>query len=127
MTGFLLIFLEGNVYIIEVYGTYLSISLDQICSADDQTASQASSAIAINTSVRSLFAVAFSAFARDMYVGLEPHWAGTILALLATVFSLVPPLFFKYGVKLRAMSKWTPKLSPGPGSSPTEGYPERKL
>ncbi|KAK4507035.1 hypothetical protein PRZ48_000769 [Zasmidium cellare] len=106
--GFLLIFLEGNMYITEVFGTH------------------ASSAIAIDTSVRSLAAVAFSAFARSMYLGLEAQWAGTVLAILAMVFLLVPMVLFRYGVKFRAMSKWTPKLAPGSGSSPTEGYPESK-
>ncbi|KAF2172894.1 hypothetical protein M409DRAFT_62553 [Zasmidium cellare ATCC 36951] len=106
--GFLLIFLEGNMYIIEVFGTH------------------ASSAIAVNTSVRSLAAVAFPAFARSMYLGLEPQWAGTVLAILAMVFLLVPMTLLRYGVKFRAMSKWTPKLAPGSGSSPTEGYQESK-
>lgn len=72
--------------------------------------------MAINTSVRSLAAVAFSAFARSMYFGLEPQWAGTVLAILAMVFLAVPVVLIRYGVKFRAMSKWSPRLAEGSGS-----------
>lgn len=55
---------------------------------------------------RSLMSAAFPLFASDMFNNLGANVAASILAALATLFCVVPPLFTKYGRQIRAHSKF---------------------
>jgi DHA1 family multidrug resistance protein-like MFS transporter len=90
--GILVIFMQGLNYIIDVYMMF------------------ANSAIAANTLIRSLIGGAFPLFAVQMYHRLGVAWASSLLGFLSVAMIPIPVLFFFYGAKIRAMSKYTPKL-----------------
>lgn len=66
----------------------------------------AASALAGNTFLRSAFGAAFPLFARQMFVNMEIKWAGTLLGCFAAVLIPVPFLFYKFGARIRAKSKY---------------------
>ncbi|KAF2009630.1 MFS general substrate transporter [Aaosphaeria arxii CBS 175.79] len=66
----------------------------------------AASALAANSFARSYFAGAFPLFGVQMYENLGYQWATTVLAFLALAMAPFPPLFFKYGKKLRGKSRF---------------------
>ncbi len=90
--GIIMIFLQGLSYIIDVYLMY------------------ANSAIAANTFVRSLAGAGFPLFAGAMYRNLGVAWATSLLGFLCVAFIPAPILFFLYGKRIRAMSKFAPSL-----------------
>jgi DHA1 family multidrug resistance protein-like MFS transporter len=89
--GILVIFLQGVNYIIDVYGML------------------ANSAVAANTLIRSISAGAFPLFATQMYRNLGMAWASSVLGFIAAAMVPIPFLFFFYGARIRAMSKFSPK------------------
>ncbi|KAK2745389.1 hypothetical protein FQN57_003732 [Myotisia sp. PD_48] len=88
--GIIVIFLQGLNYIVDVYATVTN------------------SALAANTLVRSLSAAVFPLFGSRMYRGIGVPWAGSILGFLAVAMIPIPFLFYKYGARIRAMSKFIP-------------------
>ncbi|KIK59308.1 hypothetical protein GYMLUDRAFT_44678 [Collybiopsis luxurians FD-317 M1] len=68
----------------------------------------AASAFAANTIVRSLVAAAFPLFTVQMFEKLGINWASTLLGLVALVLCPMPFLFYKYGPRIRASSKFAP-------------------
>ncbi|PYH91440.1 MFS multidrug transporter [Aspergillus ellipticus CBS 707.79] len=90
--GILVIFMQGLNYIIDVYLMF------------------ANSAIAANTLIRSSLGGAFPLFATQMYNKLGVDWASSLLGFITIAMIPIPVLFFFYGKKLRAMSKFSPKL-----------------
>ncbi|PYH45629.1 MFS transporter [Aspergillus saccharolyticus JOP 1030-1] len=90
--GILVIFMQGLNYIIDVYLMF------------------ANSAIAANTLIRSSLGGAFPLFATQMYDKLGVDWASSLLGFITLAMIPIPILFFFYGKKLRAMSKFSPKL-----------------
>jgi MFS family permease len=56
--------------------------------------------------LRSSMSAAFPLFATDMYDALGANVASSILAALATVFCILPPLFSRYGRRIRGLSKF---------------------
>ncbi|KAG2421854.1 hypothetical protein HFD88_005830 [Aspergillus terreus] len=90
--GILVIFMQGLNYIIDVYMMF------------------ANSAIAANTLVRSSLGGAFPLFAVQMYHKLGVDWASSLLGFLTVAMIPIPIVFFFYGKKIRAMSKFTPKI-----------------
>ncbi|CCX11540.1 Similar to Polyamine transporter 4; acc. no. Q12256 [Pyronema omphalodes CBS 100304] len=66
----------------------------------------ASSALAANTILRSLFAASFPLFSMKLYSGLKSEWASSLLGFISVAFIPVPYLFWKYGPTLRQMSKF---------------------
>jgi len=72
---------------------------------------EANSALAANTFVRSLIAAVFPLFATFMYRDMGTQWATSLLAFLC--LTLVPATFFlyKYGAKIRELSKFAYNLS----------------
>lgn len=90
--GVFLIFLQGLSYIIDVYLMH------------------ANSAIAANTLLRSLAGGGFPLFASAMYHNLGVAWATSLLGFLTVAFLPVPILFFIFGKKLRALSKYSPDI-----------------
>jgi hypothetical protein len=90
--GILVIFMQGLNYIIDVYMMF------------------ANSAIAANTLVRSTLGGAFPLFATQMYTNLGVEWASSVLGFISVAMIPIPFLFFFYGAKIRAMSKFSPKF-----------------
>ncbi|RDW82201.1 MFS general substrate transporter-65 [Coleophoma cylindrospora] len=90
--GILMIFLQGLNYIIDVYMWH------------------ANSAIAANTLVRSFAGAGFPLFATAMYHTLGVPWATSLLGFLCVALIPVPILFFVYGKKIRAASKFAPSI-----------------
>lgn len=56
--------------------------------------------------LRSSMSAAFPLFATYMYNALGANVASSILAALATVFCILPPLFSRYGRRIQGMSKF---------------------
>jgi multidrug resistance protein len=90
--GILVIFMQGLNYIIDVYMMF------------------ANSAIAANTLIRSALGGAFPLFATQMYTNLGVDWASSVLGFITIAMIPIPILFFFYGARIRAMSRFTPKF-----------------
>lgn len=90
--GILVIFMQGLNYIIDVYMMF------------------ANSAIAANTLIRSSLGGAFPLIAVQMYHKLGVNWASSLLGFIAVAMIPIPIVFYIYGKKIRAMSKYSPKL-----------------
>ena len=90
--GILVIFMQGLNYIIDVYLMF------------------ANSAIAANTLIRSTLGGAFPLFAVQMYHKLGVDWASSLLGFITAAMIPIPIVFFIYGKRIRAMSKYSPKL-----------------
>jgi MFS family permease len=88
--GCMVPFWQGMSYLIDCYGFY------------------SNSAIAVNTFIRSLFGAFFPLFTHTMYKNLGVPWATSLLGFLCVAFLPVPILFYIYGAKIRAKSKWAP-------------------
>ncbi|MCJ1478148.1 hypothetical protein MMC13_006824 [Lambiella insularis] len=88
--GIMIIFMQGLNYIIDVYLMY------------------ANSALAANTLIRALSGAGFPLFATAMFDKLGVSWATSLLGFLTVAMSPVPILFFLYGKRIRALSKYNP-------------------
>ncbi|KAM5360478.1 hypothetical protein ACJZ2D_013707 [Fusarium nematophilum] len=66
----------------------------------------AASALAANAFVRCAFAAAFPLFGNQMYEKLNYHWASTLLAFLTVAMMPFPYIFFRYGKRIRAKSRF---------------------
>ncbi|KAF2168573.1 hypothetical protein M409DRAFT_36395 [Zasmidium cellare ATCC 36951] len=86
--GIMLITLQGMNYVIDCYAMY------------------ANSALAANTSIRYCLAAGFPLFANGMFHNLGVPWATSVLGFIALALLPVPLLFWKYGEKIRSMSKF---------------------
>lgn len=88
--------------------------------------SSAASAIAANTFLRSLFGAVFPLFATYMFDALGVNWAGTLLGCVALILVPIPVVFWKYGAKIRARSKFAPtaKAQPVPVDADEEDRAE---
>ncbi|PSK41078.1 hypothetical protein C7M61_000750 [Candidozyma pseudohaemuli] len=86
--GLLMIFLPCMNYIIDCYLLY------------------AASALAGNTFLRSAFGAVFPLFARQMFTNMTIKWASTLVGCLSVAMIPVPFLFYRYGVTIRAKSKY---------------------
>ncbi|KAH8706122.1 citrinin biosynthesis transporter CtnC [Phaeosphaeriaceae sp. PMI808] len=90
--GCMVPFWQGVSYLIDCYGFY------------------ANSALAVNTFFRSLAGAFFPLFTHAMYKNLGVPWATSLLGFLCVAFLPVPVLFYKYGARIRAKSKWNPTV-----------------
>ncbi|KAI9375631.1 major facilitator superfamily domain-containing protein [Aspergillus egyptiacus] len=90
--GILVIFMQGLNYIIDVYLMF------------------ANSAIAANTLIRSSMGGAFPLFSVQMYHKLGVAWASSLLGFITVAMIPIPIVFFFYGKKIRAMSRFSPQL-----------------
>lgn len=66
----------------------------------------AASAMACNGVVRSTMASVFPLFGLQMYKNMGIHWSTTMLALITAGFIPMPILFFIYGERIRAKSRF---------------------
>ncbi|PKS12618.1 hypothetical protein jhhlp_000826 [Lomentospora prolificans] len=87
-TGTILVFTGIFTFLVDAYPEY------------------AASALAANTFVRCLFAAIFPLFGSQMYERLGFQWGSSLLAFLTVVMVPFPYLFFKYGKKIRAKSRF---------------------
>lgn len=90
--GILVIWLQGLNYLIDVYLMF------------------ANSALSANTLIRSTVGGAFPLFANYMYNRLGVAWATSLLGFLSIAMIPIPFVFYFYGPKIRALSRYTPKL-----------------
>ncbi|KAL2755339.1 hypothetical protein ACRALDRAFT_1033541 [Sodiomyces alcalophilus JCM 7366] len=67
---------------------------------------QAASALAAKTFIRSFWGAGVVLFTRQMYNRLGYQWASSLLAFLALACCAIPFLFWTYGARIRAMSKY---------------------
>lgn len=106
LTGFGLmsIFLQALNYLVDAYLLF------------------AASAIAGNTFLRSIAGAVFPLFARYMYEAMGIQWASTLLGCVAAVLVPIPIVFYLYGHKIRAKSKFapTPPAEEGQGEEAVE-------
>lgn len=105
--GVLMIFIQGFNYIIGRHSKKPPTG----CPTDsweDVYTLYANSAIAANTFVRSFCGAAFPLFATQMFHNLGVPWASSLLGFLTVTMIPVPILFYIYGKKIRAMSKYSP-------------------
>ncbi|KAJ5105863.1 hypothetical protein NUU61_003210, partial [Penicillium alfredii] len=72
----------------------------------DSYLSYSASALAAIAFLRALLAGTFPLFTRQMFHGLGANVAVSVLAAVATVFCLVPPLFLCYGERIRRKSRF---------------------
>ncbi|KAI8634234.1 major facilitator superfamily transporter [Xylariaceae sp. FL1651] len=92
LTGFglLTIFLQALNYLVDAYLMF------------------AASAIAGNTFLRSLFGAVFPLFATYLFNGIGIQWASTLLGAIAAILVPIPAIFYLYGHKIRAKSRFAP-------------------
>ncbi|KAE8138569.1 MFS multidrug transporter [Aspergillus pseudotamarii] len=72
----------------------------------DSYLSYAASGLAAVASLRAILSATFPLFARQMFSALGNNVAVSILAAVGTVFCVIPPLFGRYGTRIRANSKF---------------------
>ncbi|KAJ6544474.1 MFS polyamine transporter [Mycena capillaripes] len=85
-----LIFISFLSYLVETYLMY------------------SATAFAANTFCRSLVAAAFPLFTVQMFSKLGVNWAATLLGGVGLLLAPSPFLFYKYGARIRASSKFAP-------------------
>ncbi|WEW55571.1 hypothetical protein PRK78_001002 [Emydomyces testavorans] len=101
LTGFglLVIFLQSLNYIIDAYLLF------------------AASAIAANALLRSVAAAGFPLFSQYMasllsfFNGMGVNWAGTLLGCVAAALAPIPLVFYLYGHRIRAKSKFSAQFT----------------
>ncbi|KAK9316421.1 major facilitator superfamily domain-containing protein [Lipomyces starkeyi] len=86
--GFCLLYNSANNYLVDSYQHH------------------AASALAAKTFLRSLWGAAVPLFTIQMYHRLGNEWAGSLLAFIALACCLIPYLFYIFGARIRARSKY---------------------
>ncbi|OAL36274.1 hypothetical protein AYO20_04432 [Fonsecaea nubica] len=89
-SGIMLIFTNAVAFLVDIY------------------LQSAASAMAASTIVRSLVAAGFPLAAPRMYKSLGTPWATSVLGFLCVLAIPAPFLFYRYGRKLRQMSRFAP-------------------
>ncbi|KAI5463694.1 major facilitator superfamily domain-containing protein [Mariannaea sp. PMI_226] len=67
---------------------------------------QAASALAAKTCIRSFWGAGVVLFTEQMYDRLNDQWASTLLAFISLACCLIPFLFWNFGARIRARSKY---------------------
>ncbi|QRV87327.1 major facilitator superfamily transporter [Ceratobasidium sp. AG-Ba] len=80
------VYISANSYIIDTYQRYTA------------------SAVAAKTFLRSIVGATVPLWVNQMYAGMKPQWASTLLAFLAILAMPIPFIFFRYGDSIRARS-----------------------
>ncbi|KAI5954262.1 NAG4 [Candida jiufengensis] len=86
--GFCCLYNPANNYIVDSYQHY------------------AASALAAKTFVRSIWGACVPLFTIQMYHRLGYQWASSLMAFISLACCLIPYLFFFYGARIRAFSKY---------------------
>ncbi|KAL8736600.1 MAG: hypothetical protein Q9181_002323 [Wetmoreana brouardii] len=106
LTGFglLSIFLQALNYLVDAYLMF------------------AASAIAANTFLRSICGAVFPLFSTYMFKALGVNWAGSLLGFVALALVPIPIVFWKFGARIRARSKFAPTMPKNmPGAAASSG------
>jgi DHA1 family multidrug resistance protein-like MFS transporter len=90
--GIMLPFLSGTAYLIDVYLL------------------NANSALAANICIRSMSAAVFPLFGKPMYERLGVAWATSLLAFFCVALIPFPIVLWRYGEKIRGLSKYSFEL-----------------
>lgn len=72
----------------------------------DSYQNYAASALAAKTFMRSFWGAGFVLFTTQMYHRLGDQWASSLIAFIALACCAIPFVFFFYGAKIRAHSKY---------------------
>ncbi|CAH0047060.1 unnamed protein product [Clonostachys solani] len=72
----------------------------------DSYLSYASSGFAAMSFLRAILSAVFPLFTQKMYAGLNANVATSVLAVVSTVFCIIPPLFIRMGARIRKRSKF---------------------
>lgn len=86
--GFIFLYNSANNYIVDTYQH------------------QAASALAAKTFIRSFWGASTVLFTEQMYTRLGLQWASSLLAFIALACCAIPYIFYFYGAKIRAHSKF---------------------
>jgi MFS transporter, DHA1 family, multidrug resistance protein len=86
------------------FNTILQASLNYLI---DTFTKFAASAVAASTFTRCLFAGCFPLFITPLYHNLGVDWGTTIFACIAAAMVPVPFVFYVWGKRTRAYSKWS--------------------
>ncbi|GAP90903.2 putative polyamine transporter 2 protein [Rosellinia necatrix] len=86
--GFIFIYNSANNYLVDAYQH------------------RAASALAAKTFLRSLWGAAVVLFTTQLYHRLGDQWAGTLLAALSLLCCAIPFLFWRFGARIRARSRY---------------------
>lgn len=73
---------------------------------------QSASAIAANSVARYAFSAAVPLFTQQMFGALDVGPGGSLIAGVATLLSVVPFVFWKYGKQIRRRSRFAEKVDP---------------
>ena len=91
--GFFTIFQSALNYLIDTFRVY------------------SASAIAANTFLRSILALAFPLFINPMYSALGIGWATSVFGFFAVCLIPIPFLFYKFGPAIRRRGKFSAEIS----------------
>ncbi|KII92919.1 hypothetical protein PLICRDRAFT_134932 [Plicaturopsis crispa FD-325 SS-3] len=72
----------------------------------DSYGEYASSAISAQGFIRNMLSASFPLYGRQMFVNMHYQWAGTLLALIATLMVPLPFILMKYGERIRERSPY---------------------
>jgi multidrug resistance protein len=86
--GLVMLFLGITAYLTDCYSEY------------------STSALAACALLRSLFGAGFAVFAESMYESMGTPWATSVLGFVALALALLPPFFYRYGARIRSVSKF---------------------
>lgn len=86
--GLILLFLGITSYLTDCYGVF------------------GASALAANAVLRSLFGAVFPLFSTDLYHSLGVSWATSLLGFVALAMAPLPWVFYRFGPRIRARSKY---------------------
>lgn len=91
--GLSVVFQGALVYLVDVYEVY------------------AASSVAANTMLRCLASGVFALFSNQLYNGLGPGWASTLLGIILAVMVPIPWVFYFFGEKIRKRDPFRKQLS----------------
>ncbi|KND89935.1 putative MFS-type transporter [Tolypocladium ophioglossoides CBS 100239] len=90
---------------------------------------QAASALAAKTFIRSFWGAGVVLFTEQMYDRMGDQWASTLLAFISLACCAIPFLFWQFGARIRARSKYAyggeDQLGEGSGSDDVEAAKEK--
>lgn len=106
----MLVFTGIFTFLVDAYPQYAASAMAANSFARCSFAGTSSSLLRLQTTVTDNRAAAFPLFGIQMYETLGYQWASSLLAFLTVAMAPFPYLFFRYGKKLRAKSKFASKI-----------------
>lgn len=106
----MLVFTGIFTFLVDAYPQYAASAMAANSFARCSFAGTSSSLLRLQTTVTDNRIAAFPLFGIQMYEKLGYQWASSVLAFLTVAMAPFPYLFFRYGKKLRAKSKFASKI-----------------